>query len=445
MSRQPKTIDRAMVWHTQPYTPPARPTLMPHQIYGATFMLAGRGTLLASEPGTGKSAMIIEVINRLPLNAKVLILCPAGLRANWLRECALWLTTPRRCMIALRYIPLQADVVILQYDALAKFESQLRGQGLWTLIALDEAHELKNADSIKAAQILGDAYTTRLESTRKIVATATPILNRPEELWPLLSILGLTITREEFAARFCSKQDRNACPDPEGLRRLIEPILLRQTKADCLQLPRKTRRVISIDATGAMTASLQAEHRWQDECARAGTFAGGVPRHELTAVRIANALAKVALPEVQHRLRSAVQQDGKLVIFCHHEQVVFAVAALFPPTAVVTLTGKLSAQQRLAATDRFQRDPSCCVIVLTIKAGGVGITLTAARRVAFIEYAWSDPLMEQAIDRIHRIGQTRPVLAEYIVIKDSADARALELHVEKQATVDAVFNHPKAA
>lgn len=445
MSRQPKVIDRAMVWHSQPYTPPARPTLMPHQIYGATFMLAGRGTLLASEPGTGKSAMIIEVINHLPLNAKVLILCPAGLRANWLRECALWLTTPRRCMIALRYIPPQADVVILQYDALAKFESQLRGQGLWTLIALDEAHELKNADSIKAAQILGDAYTTRLESTRKIVATATPILNRPEELWPLLSILGLTITRAEYAARFCSKQDRNACPDPEGLRRLIEPILLRQTKADCLQLPRKTRRVVSIDATGTMTASLKAEQRWQDECARAGTFKGGVPRHELTAIRIANALAKVALPEVQHRLRSAVQQDGKLVIFCHHEQVVFAVAALFPPAAVVTLTGKLSAKQRLAATDRFQRDPSCCVIVLTIKAGGVGITLTAARRVAFIEYAWNDALQEQAIDRIHRIGQTRPVLAEYIVIKDSADARALELHVEKQATVDAVFNHPKAA
>lgn len=444
MSRLPKAIDRAMVWHSQPYAPPARPTLMPHQITGAGFMLARNATLLASEPGTGKTAQIIEVINRSPLGGKVLILCPSGLRQNWLAELALWLTTPRRCMIAGRYIPTQAEVVILQYDALPKFEVQLRAV-LWTMIALDEAHALKNADSVKAEQIIGNRWSTRLSAARVIVATATPILNRPAELWPLLSILGVTITRQEYAQRFCSEKDINLCPDPSGLRALIAPFTLRQLKKDVLHLPPKYRQVVSFEPSGAMAASLQAEHTWTHEVDKAGQFAGGVPRSRLTALRIANALAKIQLPAVQARLRSAAADDGKLVIFCHHEEVVEAVVALFPPASVATYTGAKSAQQRQAAILRFQFDPSCCVIVLSIIAGGVGITLTAARRVAFIEYAWNDALQEQAIDRVHRIGQTRPVLAEYIVIKDSADARALELHVEKQAAVDAVFNHPKAA
>lgn len=444
MSRQPKVIDRAMVWHTQPYTPPARPTLMPHQIYGATFILAGRGTLLASEPGTGKSAMIIEVINHLPLDARILILCPSGLRANWLAELALWLTTPRRCVIAGRYIPTYADIVILQYDGLAKFECQLR-QTPWDLIALDEAHALKNADSVKAEQILGSRYTSRLTAGRVIVATATPILNRPAELWPLLSILGVDITRQEYQRRFTDLKSINLCPDPSGLRDLIAPITLRQLKTEVLNLPPKYRQVVSFAASGELAASLRAESTWTREVEKAGQFAGGVPRDKLTALRIANALAKIQLPAVQARLRSAAADEGKLVIFCHHAEAVNAVAALFPPASVVTITGSKSAAQRQAAKARFQQDPACSVIVLTIIAGGVGITLTAARRVIFLEYSWNEALQEQAIDRVHRIGQTRPVLAEYIVIKDSADARALELHVEKQATVDAVFNHPKAA
>lgn len=441
--RPPKVIDRAGVWHDAPFTLPVRPDLMAHQVHGARWMAPRAAVLLASEPGTGKTAQIIEVINGLPLSAKVLILCPSGLRANWLAECALWLTTPRLCMIAGRYIPRQADVVILQYDALAKFESQLR-QTLWTLIALDEAHALKNADSIKAEQILGNQWTDRLQCTKRIVATATPILNRPEELWPLLSILGCPITRWDFKKRFCCVERPNFCPDPEGLRLLIAPYLLRQTKAECLKLPPKNRRVVSIDAKGELAASLAAEATWQKEVEKAGKFAGGVPMAKLTALRVRNALGKVDLPEVQARLFEAVQQDGKLVIFCHHEAVVERVAALFPAGSCVTLTGRIPAKQRQAAVIRFQTDPACCVIVLTIKAGGVGITLVAARRVIFLEYAWNEALQEQAIDRIHRIGQTRPVLAEYIVLKNSPDARALELHVEKQRTVDAVFNHPKA-
>lgn len=438
MTARRKVIDRAGTWHAQPYTPPARPDLMPHQITGATFMTAQDATLLASEPGTGKTAQIIEVINCLPLSAKVLILCPSGLRRNWLHELALWLTLPRRCMIAGRYIPEQAQVVILQYDALAKFEVQLRAF-TWALIALDEAHALRNADSIKAEQILGNRWTARLHAAKRIVATATPILNRPIDLWPLLSILGAPITKEDYISRFTDPKDINRCPDPAGLRQLLAPYLLRQLKAEVLNLPQKIRRIVRIEATGELTASLTQETLWTKETERAGKFERKVKMQQLTAQRIRTALAKVELPAVRQHLYRAVQQEGKLVIFANHYQVADALAALFPENAAVTYTGRLNPKQRQAAVDRFQSDPSCCVIVLTLGAGGVGITLTAARRAIFFEYGWNEAVMEQAGDRIHRIGQKKPVLLEYFVFPGSVDARSIELQVEKQATVDGIF------
>lgn len=438
MSRLTKVIDRAGTWHAQPYTPPARPELMPHQIHGAGFMTAQAATLLASEPGTGKTAQIIETINRLPLDAKVLILCPSGLRKNWLRECALWLTIPRRCMIAGRYIPAQAQVIILQYDALAKFEAQLRAFP-WALIALDEAHALRNADSIKAEQILGSRWTARLHATKRIVATATPILNRPIDLWPLLSILGTPITREDYTARFTDPKDINRCPDPTGLRLLLAPHLLRQLKSECLHLPQKLRRVVRIESSGELTASFNREALWADEAKRAGKFQTKVKMQQLTAQRIRTALAKVELPAVRQHLYAAVQQEGKLVIFANHYQVVDALGAIFPAGSAAVYTGQQNPKQRQAAVDRFQSDPFCCVIILTLGAGGVGITLTAARRAIFFEYAWNEPLMEQAGDRIHRIGQKRPVLLEYFVFPGSVDARSIELQVEKQRTTDSIF------
>ena len=438
MSDRRKVIDRVGTWHRQPYTPPARPQLMPHQIHGAAFMTAQEATLLASEPGTGKSAQIVEVINRLPITAKILILCPSGLRRNWLKECALWLTAPRRCMIAGRYIPTQAQVIILQYDALAKFEVQLRGIS-WDLIALDEAHQLRNADSLKAEQILGSRWTTKLQAKKRIVATATPIQNRPADLWPLLSILGVPIARSMYESRFTDAKNINACPDISGLRQLLAPYLLRQTKAECLNLPAKTRRIIRIEPSGELASAVAEQNRWEDEAKRAGRFEHKIKREQLTAQRIRTALLKLSLPAVRRRLYQTVQQEGKLVIFANHYQVVEAIAGLFAPQSVVTYTGQHNPRQRDQAVFRFQHDPSCCVIVLTIGAGGVGITLTAARRAIFFEYAWNEALMEQAGDRIHRIGQTKPCLLEYFVVPGSVDSRSIELQVEKQATVDGIF------
>lgn len=439
MTRQLK--DRTLTWRPGGYALPMRPKLMPHQQAGIAWMLNRSRCLHAGAPGVGKSAQIIGVVNTLPADARILVLCPSGLRSNWLAELAIWLTIPRRCQIAKRYIP-DCQIVILQYDALAKFEVQLRAVK-WDLIVMDEAHALKSSDSIKAQQILGSEWTERLIAPRIIIATATPILNRPAELWPLLSIIGLPISRIEFAERFCSRQNPSECTDLKGLRALLAPIMLRQTK-DCLNLPPKTRRVVALEPSGELVAVMQAESLWCREIEKAGEFAGGVAMGKLTELRRKTALAKIALPAVRDRLYAAVAEDGKLVVMVHHQDALDAVAALFEPEEVVCLSGQSSPKQRQDAVRQFQRDPAVKVFIGAIGAAGVGITLTAARRMILLESGWTPALIEQAEDRIHRIGQMQPVLVEHFAIRGSVDARQFEIQAQKTATISAIMGNQAA-
>lgn len=429
--------DRAGIWHNLPHELAVRPPLMPHQIAGAAWLSRAGNWLHAGEAGVGKTAQIIEVINGMHDSARILILCPSSLRANWLKELALWLTASRRCEIGRRRIP-ESKVVILQYDALARLEVQLRATR-WDLVVMDEAHALKNSESIKARQILGDAWTRPLPAEKFIIATATPILNRPAELWPLLAILGVPISRATFEARFCSTENLNECRDPDGLRQLLAPIMLRQTKAECLNLPPKTRKVITIEPDGEWGKAEIAQSAWENECQKVGEFTGSMARGKLADLRQRTTLAKLAMPAVKQHLWMAASDESKLVVVCHHIVAMKAAADIFPAGSVVTFSGDESPKQRNAAVERFQSDPACRVIVITIGSGGVGITLTAACRMIFIERLWTPALVDQAEDRIHRIGQIRPVLIEHIVIRGSIEARQIEIELEKQRNIEKVI------
>jgi SNF2 family DNA or RNA helicase len=435
--KSPQIRDNAGQWHKAPYELPDRRPLMSHQVDGAKWLSGRKYSLLASEPGTGKTAQIIEAINALPDDSRVLIICPCSLRANWLRELSAWLRTPRQCRIARRYVP-EVPIVIVHYDALRKFEVQLR-RVHWALVAMDEAHLLKNPRSDRARQILGDEWTDSLEAERTILATATPVLNRPAELWPLLAILGTGMSEREFAMRFCSKEDPNACRDPEGLRALLAPLMLRQTKAECLKLPPKKRRILSVDTTADYLAAEETAERWHDECRKAGRFAGKVGWSRLAELRQKTALAKIAMPAVRAHLWEAVAQDRKLVVMAHHEAAIEAVRGLFAPGSAVAFNGQESQEQRGEAIRRFQGDPSCCVFVGSLGAAGTGITLTAARRMVVLEQCYTPALIEQAEDRIHRIGQKRAVLIEHIVVRNSIEARQLAIQLAKAETISSVL------
>lgn len=431
MSKRPPMIqDRAGVWHKLPHELPARPELMTFQVEGAAWLRGRSASLLGDDMGLGKTCQAIEVINSLPAGARTLVCCPAGLRLNWLRELALWLTTTRRCGIAKRYVP-RIEVVIVSYDQLKKFEVQLRAIP-WELVICDEAHLIRNPFTIRCRQVLGDEWTLPLEGRRKILLTGTPITRDAGQLWSLLFWLGLRITRDLFIQRV----EQN----PDWLNSCLRAVMLRRMKRDVLtELPPKRRQIVRVTAAGAASRALAEELAFE----RAGELRqfNGCKFTETAEVRLNTALAKLALPEVQEHLREAAAA-GKIVVFVYHHATLARVCSILAEMGLRPLRyeGTMTTAERQAAVDAFQGDASRQAIVVTISAGATGITLTAASHVIFLEETYDPTEISQAEDRCWRKGQRNAVLVQHIVLNGSIDCREIERQIEKQAVIDSTIN-----
>ncbi|MEZ6014858.1 MAG: DEAD/DEAH box helicase [Planctomycetota bacterium] len=435
---------------------------LPYQRAGVAYALARPNTLIADEMGLGKTVEAIAVVNADASAETVLIVCPASLKLNWQRECERWLTRDMRVGVAAKEFPSDADVVIINYDLLRKWEKQLRRA--WDVLIVDECHYVKNREAQRSKRL----YALRAE--RMLFLTGTPILNRPAELFPIVSHLAPDVFPKfwDFAQRFCAPFQTNFGWDTSGASNLGElhetlrgTIMIRRTKADVLKdLPPKRRQVIEVgsDAVSKLIAAERAA--WDKHRTRLGELrasgrllegGGDAPQEsdpearaalrrevaeafgELSKLRHATALAKV--PLVIEHLQAALQESPKVVVFAHHRDVVDQVAGAFGEQAV-SLTGGDTAEQRQAAVDRFQTDPTCALFVGSITAAGFGLTLTAASHVVFAELDWVPANMTQAEDRTHRIGQKDSVLVQHLVLEDSLDASMVRTLLKKQQVID---------
>lgn len=308
-----------------------------------------------------------------------------------------------------------------------------------------------------------------IRAKRRVFLTGTPIVNRPVELWPLVRSLdpqGLGKSFWSYANRYCNATRTRFGLDTSGASNLDElqmrlraSVMVRRLKADVLtELPPKVRQVIEIPADGmeslveaertaysghkakidAITARAEALREAGDMAGYASAVdqlreASSVAFEEMARARHDLAVAK--LPAVIEHLDSVVEATGKVVVMCWHHDVVDAIAAHYGRDAVV-VSGKVPVEQRQAAVERFQTDPTCTVFVGTIKAAGVGLTLTAASTVVFAELWWVPGDISQAEDRCHRIGQRDSVLVQHLVVDGSIDATQAKVIVAKQDVID---------
>ena len=284
--------------------------------------------------------------------------------------------------------------------------------------------------------------------------TGTGIINKAADVWPLVRALapeGLGKSKADFDARY--KDGANL---DELHLRLRSQVMVRRLKADVLkELPPKRRQVILLDVADA-TAILSAEHaalsgaRTAHERLRAEVealpHAEAVMRlrqgrllalSEIAKVRKETAMAK--LPACIDHIKAVLGETGKVVCFAHHHDVLDGLAEAFGRSAV-TLDGRSNQDDRQAAVDRFQRDPSCKLFIGGLRAAGLGLTLTAASNVVFCELDWTPAMMMQAEDRCHRIGQHDSVLAQHLVIDGSIDAKMSQILIAKQAVMDAALD-----
>lgn len=455
---------------------------LPYQRAGIATAVARPNVLFGDEMGLGKTIQAIGVINTDETIRKVLVICPASLRLNWQRELAKWLTRPMTACIATSTMwPADAfPITIINYDILAKHTELLQSTA-WDLVIVDEAHYLKSEGAKRSQAVFGiDDYAAKkakvdptpgITARRRIALTGTPIPNRPVEGYGLFHWLAPDVFRNFFgyAKRFCDGHSNGYGWDfsgssnlPQLHEKLRSSIMIRRLKADVLtELPAKRRQIVAFPANGA-AMTVEAETRqWESseaavdslrvraELAKAGTReeyeaavaelkeAAQAAFTELSQLRHATALATVPYA-CEHIVQALNDSDGKIVVFAHHKDVVAKVLERMAQEGIeaVSLTGETPMQVRQDNVDRFQRDTNCRVFVGNIQAAGVGITLTAAAHVVFVELDWVPGNMTQAEDRCHRISQKDSVLVQHLVLEGSLAARMAKVIIGKQDVID---------
>jgi len=430
---------------------------------------------------THNTIQALGLINADESIKNVLVVCPATLRLNWLREAQKWLVRKFDYYVVETGdpVPAGANFVIVNFNRIvgkpgAKVFASLIERQFEVLIA-DEAHYVKNPKAQRTLALLGkDAKKSPVvglvaRARRKLFLTGTPILNRPVEIFPLLS----TICPAEFGNfwkfvnRYCAPKHNGFGYDFTGASHLDElqekmraNCMVRRLKKDVLtELPPKTRQVVAIPPNGAskaVEAEAQAIAQHEDTIdeleaqVALAKAAGNEEEYEAAVSKLREAMAiafeaiaqarhDVALakvPYVLEHLDNMIEEDvAKIIVMAHHHDVVDAIATHFGASAVV-LTGREPQDEKQTAVDRFQNDPTVKVFIGSITAAGVGITLTAASRVVFAELDWVPANVTQAEDRAHRIGQHENVLVQHIVLDGSLDARMAKSIVRKQEIAD---------
>lgn len=461
---------------------------LPYQRAGIIAMLGRDDSLCADEMGLGKTIQAIGVVNATPNVARVLIICPASLRLNWQREWKRWSTAKINPVIVTDTwyagISAKEDIlaaepcaVIISYQGAVKWRMQIE-QTRWDVMIADECHACKDSKTLQTKAVLGGLSTVKgskqapkwgpIHAKRRLMLTGTPIVNRPEELWPLLRVIarqGIGADRDDYWRRYvwppvapagvhwkqrpAYEAALTAARQKELHGRLVSSVMVRRLKADVLKdLPNKRRQIMLVEphnagkliaAENAVLAKKRAELaalKHENAVQKLNVFRGAALA-EISRIRHETALAKV--PAVIEHMMDCLDECRKLVIFTHHHDVTDGIAAALPNSTVV-FDGRVEQKERDALVTKFQTDKSCRVFVGSIRAAGLGLTLTAASVVLFAELDWTPAAMVQAEDRLHRIGQKDSVLVHHLVIDGSIDQKMAQILIDKAAMIDAILD-----
>ena len=408
--------------------------LFRYQKEGIERLLSNRSVLLADEMGLGKTIQAVAGLRILSARREIeraLIVCPVNLVAQWRRQIRVWapelLVSTAVGSKDQRKAAWRADATL----CVSSFESvraDLGGPSAagrpWDVVVIDEAQRIKNANSVVAAVVKS------LARSRSWALTGTPLENRLDDL---LSVL-------DFAAP--GEFDPSAMG--VGLRGLMGRVQLRRRRAEVLDdLPPKFASVIALDLAAAQRAAYRkAEEKgtvWLRSLGRELQISH-VLELILRLKQICNFCPETGdsakLDDLRPRLEQFRGSDAKALVFSQFVAVPFGVrriAAELQTFRPLVIVGGMDQQARSAAFDAFERDRSRRVMVLSLRAGGIGLNLTAASRVIHFDRWWNPAVETQAEDRAHRIGQTKPVEVFAYLCSDTVEERVARIIEEKRA------------
>ncbi len=430
-------------------------TLRPYQLQGVSWLRflqqAGLGGVLADDMGLGKTLQTICV-----LGARTLVVCPTSVLANWQAELARFRPSLRVSVYhgAGRALDDAADVTLTTYALLRLDAAELTARP-WSTVVLDEAQAIKNPDS----QVARAAYG--LQAGFKLALSGTPIENRLEELWSLAHFTnrGLLGGRREFDELWARPIAEGRPEIAPRLRRKIRPFVLRRLKRDVAsELPPRTESVLYV--------ALDEKERSVYDAVYAATRAevvamlnegGGVMKALEALLRLRQAACHAALVPGQQAVTSSKVQalvealgtaaaDGhKALVFSQWTKLLDLIEPELARAGIAFSRLDGSTLNRGEVTAAFQREGGPPVMLISLKAGGTGLNLTAADHVFLVDPWWNPAVEAQAADRAHRIGQERPVMVYRLVAQATVEEKILGLQEKKRALFEAALGEAGAA
>lgn len=439
----------------------------PYQLQGIARGIQLKRFINGDEPGLGKTLQSIGTIYTAAkyYNEPVypcLVICPSALKINWAREWEMW--TGKKAMILdsknkdtwHRFFEMgMNDIFIVNYESLKKYfvkyyppKGKMKSSNdiimddrinIFKSIIIDESHRLKDPKTQQTKISLQIA----LKKQWCILLSGTPVVNKPVDLFPQIAIMNRLNDfggKKTFMWRYC--EGGKGSSNLKELNYLLnEKCFFRREKKDVVEdLPDKQRQTILCDistraeynkAKNDFVKFLSDNGASDAEIAKKLRGEIMVKMGELKKIS-----AKGKMNEVKDFVQDIIESGEKLILFCNLHSIVDEVLKEFPQA--VTVTGRDDAESKQRAVDQFQKDPNCKLIVCNIKAAGVGITLTASSRVAFIEYPWTYADCVQCEDRAHRIGQKNSVMCTYFLGNNTIDEDLYRMIQEKRHTANTI-------
>jgi SNF2 family DNA or RNA helicase len=449
-------------------------TLRPYQETGLAWLqwlsCNGFGGILADDMGLGKTLQTISHIacecREGKLDHPALIVCPTSLSTNWAEEFARFCPDLRVVVLHgadrrdRREAAEAADVAITTYPLLSRDEEWLVAQK-WHLLVLDEAQTLKNSKAVARKVV------ARLQARHRLALSGTPMENHLGELWSLFDLVqpGLLGTERHFSRNIRPRIEKLGDESLRArLRSVVSPFLLRRAKGEVAQdLPEKTEIVQMVELRGRQRDLYETVRSAQDVRLRTIFTEKG---WETSTIQVLDALLRLRqtccdprllppeigkgceesakLEWVAENLPEMVEEGRRVLVFSQFTSFLDLVEPILSSAGIPFLRLDGSTRERGRLVNEFQ-DGEAKVFLLSLKAGGTGLNLTAADTVVFLDPWWNPAVEAQAADRAHRIGQEKNVFVYRLVARGTVEERILSLQERKSQLASSILEGGGAA
>jgi SWI/SNF-related matrix-associated actin-dependent regulator 1 of chromatin subfamily A len=430
----------------------------PFQTNGIAYGLEKKRLIIGDQPGLGKTLQSIGIVMGSAA-FPCLIICPSTLKLNWQKE---WKEVAgKRAMILSdkvkntwpKYHEVgMVDVFIVNYESLKKYfviDGWKKPEGRFKLgdvqfktnislfksVIIDESHKCKDGSTQQSKFVMGISKNKE----HVMALTGTPVVNKPKDLIPQLVIIGRLADivshmpdysgkdksgYRRFILRYCEGGNGESNLEELNYRLNLICFYRREKSAVLKDLPAKIRQVILCDITNRQEYN-KAEYEFINYLKQVKGCSDQQVKKKLKAEFMVKMgilkqiSARGKLAEVKDYVDDIIESGEKIILFCFLKEIIHAVKAIYPHA--LTIYGEDSLEARNNSVKSFQNDPRSNIIICNYKSGGVGLTLTASSRVAFVEFPWTFADCEQCEDRAHRIGQEDSVQCAYFLGENTID------------------------